>query len=397
MKKITVLGGAGAMGQVIVRDLVETADLDAIVIADFDLEKANKLKDQLADNKTSTAHADIRNLSQLVPILQGCNVVINSTPYYFNINVMEAALEAGCHYLDLGGLFHVTQKQLQLHEKFIKKNLVAILGIGAAPGITNVMAAAGAKDLDTVSDIHIAIGCVDFTQVNHPFVPPYALDTILDEYTKASMVYEDGKLAAKPPMSGEIAIAFPEPVGMVKAILTLHSEIATLPDSFRAKGLKQATFRLGLPVDFHEKLKFLVDLGMASTEAISTAEGKITPRKVLAKLVESFQMPSVEPNDCEVIRTDITGTRGRCEEKIRLETIVRPHERWKISSGALDTGVPPSIVAQMIVNGEIKANGVMAPELCVPQDLFFQELSRRSIVISQKSISLVESAAIPRD
>lgn len=393
MRKIVVLGGAGAMGQVIVRDLVETAAADQLIMADFNLDKANKIKSQLASPKLSTSHADIRNAASLVSVLRDASVVVNSTPYYFNVNVMEAALEAGCHYLDLGGLFHVTRKQLQLNDKFVQRKLSAVLGMGAAPGITNVMANAGVKELDTVSDIDIAIGCVDFVKADHPLAPPYALDTILDEYTKQPMVFERGEYVAKPPMSGELEIAFPEPVGSVKAILTLHSEIATLPESYRDKGVKNVTFRLGLPLEFHEKLKLLVDLGFGSNEAISTEEGSVTPRKVLAKLVERFPMPSEESDDCEVLRVDVKGIKQGRSELIRLETIVRPHKSWKVSSGALDTGVPPSIVAQMLVNGAITAKGVFAPEACVPDVQFFDELAKRSVIVTKKSILRAEPAA----
>src|SRR5439155_23798128 len=164
--KIVVLGGAGAMGQVICTDLAESAPVDQLVIADFDLQKAEELKNKLANKKVSATRADIRDTAQLTPALKGCDAVINSTPYYFNINVMEAALAAGCHYLDLGGLFHITRRQLELHSKFKESNLLAILGMGAAPGMTSIMAAHGAEQLDKVESIDIVIGCVDFAEVD---------------------------------------------------------------------------------------------------------------------------------------------------------------------------------------------------------------------------------------
>jgi lysine 6-dehydrogenase len=389
LKKIVVLGGAGAMGQIIVRDLAEAAEVDSVVIADFNLELAEKLKSELGGVKVSAVFADLTKRDQLVTLLKGATVVINSTPYLFNVDVMEAAAEAGCNYMDLGGLFHVTKKQLELHEKFKQLNLLAVLGMGAAPGMTNVMAAEGAEELDRVDSIDIYVGCVDFVKVDHPLAPPYSLDTILDEYTKQPMVFEEGEYRAKPPMSGEVTVDFPKPVGKAKAILTLHSEVLTLPTSYAKKHIKAVTFRLGLPQEFHEKLKLLVDLGLGSPEPVEVQGSQVVPRKVLAKMIEKFPVPAQTPDDCEVIRVDVKGAAKGVDKLVRLESIIYADKKWKVSCGALDTGVPPSIVAQMMAKGSIKEHGVLAPEECVPRQAFFDELAKRNIVINKSTANAV--------
>lgn len=381
--KITVLGGAGAMGQVIVRDLVESAPVASVKIADFDLGKAEELAESLSSPKLQVAFADIRNTDQLASVLSGETVVINSTPYYLNVKVMEAALQARCHYVDLGGLFHVTRQQMELNEAFKKNKLLAVLGMGAAPGMTNIMAAAGAQELERVDAIDIVVGCVDFAQVEHPMYPPYALDTLLDEYTKEPIVFENGEFKAVPPVSGEMEIDFPAPVGTASAIYTLHSEVATLPLSFESKQVKRVTFRLGLPSIFHERLKFLVELGFGSTEPFAAPEINMAPRQILAKILARFPQPKGDPDDCEVVRVDVTGMRNGAPASVRLEAIVRSCDRWKVSCGALDTGVPPSIVAQMIGAGSLREFGTIAPELCVPSEPFFSELAKRNIIVSK--------------
>lgn len=393
--RIVVIGGPGAMGQVIVRDLVESKPVKEVVIADFDEGKAKTLQQQLKSNKLSTAFVDITDVSKVTPALKGASVVINSTPYYYNVNVMEAALQAGCHYVDLGGLFHVSRKQLELDERFKKADLLAAIGMGAAPGMTNVMAAYAAEDMDTVESIDIAIGCIDFAVSNHPLAPPYALDTIIDEYTKEPMVFEDGEFKAVVPMSGEISIDFPEPVGRSKAIYTLHSEVATLPLSYKRRGIKRVTFRLGLPAEFHERLKFLMDLGFGSSDKIDTADGAASPRKILAKMIERFPAASVEPDDCEVVRVDVRGRKDGNETMVRMETTIFPHPQWKISCGALDTGVPPSVVAQMIAQNEIMERGVLPPELCVPAQPFFAELNKRTITMRKITEQSLQSNKQP--
>lgn len=377
------------MGQIIVRDLAESTVFDNIVIADFNLQAAEKLKEQVGSPKISAVFADLKKRDELATLLTGATVVINSTPYYFNTTVMEAAAQAACNYIDLGGLFHVTKEQQQLHDKFKQLNLLAVLGMGAAPGMTNVMAAEGANDLERIDSIDIYVGCVDFVQTDHPLAPPYALDTILDEYTKEPMVFEDGEYRAKPPMSGEVTVDFPQPVGKSKAILTLHSEVLTLPQTYSSKNIKSTTFRLGLPTEFHEKLKLLVDLGLGSIEPIDMQDAKVVPRKLLAKLIEKFPSPEQTPDDCEVVRVDVKGASNGVDKLIRLESVIYADKRWRVSCGALDTGVPPSIVAQMIARGDIKDHGALAPEVCVPRQLFFDELEKRNIVVKKTGANAV--------
>ncbi len=253
------------MGQIIIRDLSEAAEIDNVVIADFNLDLAEKLKNEIGGVKVSAVFADLTKRDQLVTLLKGATVVINSTPYLFNVDVMEAAAEAGCNYMDLGGLFHVTKKQLELHEKFKQLNLLAVLGMGAAPGMTNVMAAEGAEELDRVDSIDIYVGCVDFVQVDHPARSAIFARHHSRRIHQATYGFRRWRIPSKPPMSGEVTVDFPNPVGKAKAILTLHSEVLTLPTTYAKKHIKAVTFRLGLPQEFHEKLKLLVDLGLGST------------------------------------------------------------------------------------------------------------------------------------
>ena len=387
MKTVVVLGGAGAMGQIIVRDLAQFSQFDQIRIADFDREKAQNLAASSKDKRVQSTFADLKDKKSLQEALAGAALVINSTPYYFNVEVMRSALACGCHYMDLGGLFHVTRQQLELHDEFASKGLLAVLGMGAAPGLTNVMAAAAALELERVHSIDIVIGCIDFSKTNHPFAPPYALDTILDEYSLPPMVFEGYEFTAKEPMSGEVVTDFPAPVGQVKAIYTLHSEVATLPNSYSMKGIERVTFRLGLPLEFHERLKFLIELGFGKNELVGWGESAFHPRKVLAAMIQQLPQPQAVVDDCEVIRVDVGGANEGQEKTVRLEAIVKSDSAGNVSSGALDTGVPPSIVAQMILDGTIARKGVLAPENCIPHSQLFQQLEKRNIKVTSTHLA----------
>src|SRR5262245_50262789 len=91
-------------------------------------------------------------------VLKDVSAVAACLPYRLNLEVMEAALAAGTHYADLGGLYHVTLKQWELHGRFRDAGLSAVMGIGSAPGITNVLARLGADRLDAGGAIDLADG-----------------------------------------------------------------------------------------------------------------------------------------------------------------------------------------------------------------------------------------------
>jgi lysine 6-dehydrogenase len=111
----------------------------------------------------------------------------------------------------------------------------------------------------------------------------------------------------------------------------------------------------------------------------------------LARLLERFPQPIGAADDCEVVRVDVVGESAGRKRLTRLETTVYAHKQWNASCGALDTGVPPSIVAQMIGDGTIKQRGVLAPESCVPAQPFFRELSRRQITMRKISEEYLNS------
>src|ERR1017187_4177520 len=152
--KYVVIGGAGAMGRITVKDLVETCPKDEgteILIADYDLEKARVLSHIYCDPRVKAVQVDVKNTDQAVQTLAGSFVLINAAQYQLNLDVMEIALRLKCHYVDLGGLFHYTLKQLQLNDRFKAIDRTALLGMGAAPGITNILSRFGAAQPDTVA------------------------------------------------------------------------------------------------------------------------------------------------------------------------------------------------------------------------------------------------------
>jgi saccharopine dehydrogenase-like NADP-dependent oxidoreductase len=239
---ITVIGATGTIGRNVTAFL-ESWSAD-VAPRDFRLEGAE--------------HVDARDPASLSAALEGADVVVNAADYRLNLDVMRGALGAGAHYVDLGGLFHVTRQQLELDARFRAAGLTAILGLGSAPGKTNLLAAAAARRLgsDPVS-MEIWAATRDPAAAGHPFPAPYSVQTLRDELQMRPVVLRDGELEEVDPVSGAATRDFPEPVGRAEGIFTLHSELATLPVSLPT--LREASFRLCLSSGLLEKLLALED------------------------------------------------------------------------------------------------------------------------------------------
>jgi lysine 6-dehydrogenase len=380
-KTIVVLGGYGEMGKVIVTDLAETFK-GQIVIAGRSKDKAIKLAKSFKKQNIIGVQASSNNEQQMKKVLKGANVLINATNYYSNMEVMKHALSNNVNYVDLGGLYHVTKVQLKMHSKFKKKKLIAVLGCGSTPGITNVLAEFGSMKFDRVRSIDIAFADKDYTQYSQPFIVPYSMQTVFDEFTQKPAVLEKGRTKFVKPLSGEKRVEFPKPVGTIVCRYSLHSEVATLPSTYRDKGIRECSFRGGWDEDFVAKTKFMIDAGFANNKSVMIGNKKIIPREVAVSLLNRFMPPSkIRINDMEFLKVEIKGRKNGNPKKIAVYCKAFTNKKHNIPAGSWDTGVPPSIIAQEIVNGKIKEKGVMPTERCIAPSSFFKALKKRKMKI----------------
>jgi lysine 6-dehydrogenase len=385
---IAVLGGAGAMGRITVRDLAETASrgIDNIV-ADRDLGAARQVAARLP-RRVRVVAVDAGNPAAVTRALAGTTVLVNACHHDFNLRVMDAAMAIGSHYCDLGGLFHVTRQQLRRNTEFRRAGLLALCGIGSAPGIVNVMARARADRLEQVDEIHVAVATVDRTlrSGTSPLQTSYSLHTVLDEASRPAAVFTHGALRFVPALSGAEAVDFPRPIGRAFPVRVLHSELATLPRSFRHKGVREVSFRIAFPGDLTDRLRFVHALGLTGTEPIDASGARVVPRDVLLALLSRRPPPpAVGPRDeYEVLRVVLRGRRASRTVEDVIDCHVPGMPAWDVGVD-VDTGAPPSIVAQMIVAGAITVRGVLPPEQAVPPEPFFRELKRRGMSIRRRT------------
>lgn len=367
--KILVLGAAGAMAEVVLKDLEVFAPQAEITAADF-----REFVPKTANARF--APVDVRDEAATARLLAGHDAVLNCVTYYWNLPVMRAALAARVPYSDLGGLYHGSREQFELHDDFVAAGVPALLGMGSTPGITNAMAGILARDLDKVHEAHVRVGCLErgATAAGGPLPIPYALDTVLDEFALEPFIVEAGRAHPVPPRSGEEEIDFPSPVGRMRAIYTLHSEVAMFARSF--PGLTGASFKVAFEPAFMEKVRFLVELGFASREP---RVGGVSPRQMLLALGGDQTSPGGEPDDCDCLRVDVAGEIDGRPVRRRGESLIGPHREWGFGAGALDTGVPLAIAGVLLAERAVATPGVLCPEAALPFERFFAELAKRGI------------------
>jgi saccharopine dehydrogenase-like NADP-dependent oxidoreductase len=334
----------------------------------------------LNSSKIGLRRVDLGERENLVSALAGSDACLNATVYYSNLDVMQACLEARVHYIDLGGLFHTTRRQLELDSRFAEAGLSAVLGMGSAPGIPNVQARYAADRLETIESIRIYDGIRPPADGVPLFT--YAIPTILDEMTLEPMVFTGGAFAARPPMSGLEQYWFTSPLGLLPVNLSLHSEVATLPLSFREKGIQECFFKInawGLSPSLVETVRAMAELGFASREPIQAGGQAVVPRQVLVALLSKYVPPinaylappqNRPPDWVKEIVTEVRGTTEGRQVTYRLGTLT--------CKSALPTGVAPAVAAVWLAERRVRP-GVHPPEAVLEPEPFFQELERKDI------------------
>jgi saccharopine dehydrogenase-like NADP-dependent oxidoreductase len=386
--KVVVLG-SGLIGRCAVRDLVRSPEVADVVVADIEKERTEKFVEDLGSSKVHFEKVDVRDHGGTTAVLKGTDVALNAVQYYFNLDVMKAVLVAKTNYLDLGGLYHTTLKQLELDHEFKHAELTAVVGMGCVPGISNVMARWAVDSLDSVSTIRIRDGWRDLTPNAPRFVATWSIQTFADEFMQNAIVFENGELKEVPPISLPENVTFPDPIGEVEAFTTLHSELATFPTSFKEKGVRNVNWKEGGPKGWHLDYELLVKLGLMDKKPIAVSGVSVSPRNFFLQLLREKSLlghpEDVTPEDYECSRVEVMGEKGGQQAEIQLEVLCRSKREWKASSAQYGVGIPASIVAQMLGKGQIEKKGVLPPENCVDPEALFRELALRDMPVTVRT------------
>ena len=365
--RVAVLGAGGTIAPAIVRDLAESEEVTAMRLLDIDLRRAEAVATEHGGGKAQARQADATK--DLAEQLAGMEVLVNSAAYRINLAAMRASLDAGCHYMDLGGLYHVTAEQLKLSKEFEQRGRLALLGIGSAPGKTNLLAARAVRELPgkPISISVLAAGRDLDPPEKLSF--PYAVRTLLDEITMAPMALINGRPQEMRPLQDGPRADFGDPIGVADTIFTLHSEVLTFGDSF---GAPNVTFALSLSPKVLESLK---ELQGASEERI-------------AEVARSASPPSANTLSIHIV--EVSGP----ETVIRARSVTPPNEAWGLGGGIVSTASPAAAAVRLLARGSITKRGALPPESCIDPDEMFAELEARGVRFDVSSSPLEKAQAL---
>jgi lysine 6-dehydrogenase len=360
---VAVLGAAGTIAPAIVHDLARSDEVARMALLDLDPAKAGAVADQHGDGKASASGIDARDVRSLAAALRaaGAEVLLNTASYRINLEAMRACLEAGCHYLDLGGLYRMTLRQLELSAEFERAGRLAVLGIGSSPGKTNLMGAEAVRRLGQgaggIESIDVfAAGRDPAAPADGRLRPPYAIQTLIDELTLEPVVLRDGRPEQIAPLSDGGAVDYGDPIGEAETIYTLHSELATFGESF---GCREASFRLSLAPALLARLKELSD---ASAEEVAAA-------------AREAASPSNQTVSVHLVK--VAGADGSA---LTARAITRPH--FGLGGSVISTATPAAACVRLFARGALIATGVHPPERCIDPPLMFAELEARGCTFS---------------
>ena len=357
---VAVLGAGGTIAPAIVADLAQSDEVASMTLLDLDLGRAQAVADAHGGAKASAREIDARSVSDLASAIADADVLLNTASYRINLEAMRACLDAGCNYLDLGGLYWMTRRQVELDGDFKHAGLLAVLGIGSSPGKTNLMAARGVRELGDAGAIEsvdvMAAGRDPAAPNDGRMRPPYAIQTLLDELTLAPVVLRDGQAVEIDALAPGGAVAYGDPIGTAETIYTLHSELATFGESF---GCRESSFRLSLAGPLLERLKQL--LGASPDEVAAAASEAASPSN-------------------ETVSVHLVAVRSAEGATVTVRAITRAH--FGLGGSVVSTATPAAATVRLFARGSLTETGAMPPERCIDPDEMFAELEARGCSFS---------------
>ncbi|MGZ4186429.1 MAG: saccharopine dehydrogenase family protein [Solirubrobacteraceae bacterium] len=357
---VAVLGAGGTIAPAIVADLAQSEEVRSMTLLDLDQSRAQAVADSHGGGKASAGEIDARSVDDLAAAIGEAGVLVNTASYRINLEAMRACLQAGCNYLDLGGLYWMTGRQRELGADFERAGLLAVLGIGSSPGKTNLMAARGVRELGEAAQLQtidvMAAGRDPAAPDDGRMRPPYAIQTLLDELTLAPVVLRDGQPVEIDALTPGGSVSYGDPIGTAETIFTLHSELATFGESF---GCRESSFRLSLAGPLLERLKQLV--GASADEVAAAAREAASPSN-------------------ETVSVHLVALRTADDRSLTVRAISRPH--FGLGGSVVSTAAPAAATARLFARGSLTATGALPPERCIEPDEMFAELETRGCSFS---------------
>lgn len=387
--KVLALGGPGAMGAVAVRTAVNIAGVTEIVVADQDLNAAEGLARRLPDASVAVRaiQVDVTDEAALRAALAPADVVLNTVgPYYrFGLAVLQAAIDTRTHYLDICDDWEPTLQMLELDAAARNREVCAIIGMGASPGISNLLAAIAAAELDSVRDAYTAWpvdvdGAGDTTRDDAQLLGPDGRPSAaavhwMQQSSGTIKGVTAGRLTEQRPLrpvslrlpggrrGTAYSIGHPEPI-------TLHRTLEPSGDAINL--MVMSTWAMA----YLDTLRRDIDSGKLTNEAAAGAFAAPTLRRILRSAPTALHAKG--PGTLPPFFAAVSGTRqGRPHMVLAHLNLTGPPQdpaHALLGDMARVTGIPLAIGMAQLIDGTARTPGVHPPEAVIDPTRFFADL-----------------------
>jgi lysine 6-dehydrogenase len=390
--KLLVIG-SGMMGSAATFDMARQAQVASVTLADNNLKLAKEVAARVnrltGDKKVRAVLLDAGDQKAAARLMSGHVAALSAVPYFLNLGLAKAAVEAGCHFADLGGNNTVVRQELALSRKAEKRGVALAPDCGVSPGMASVLGGELIRRLGGRADaLRIYVGGLPEKPV-----PPFhyqlvfSVEGLINEYVEPARILRRGKLVTVEPLTEPEDFHMPG----FPPLVAFHTSggTSTLPESFEGKVGECFEKTLRYP-GHYDLLCELKALGLFSGEKMKVGSAEIAPRAVMSKVFEG-KFASKGPDVCimrieahESVRTP--GVRGllggRLQGRVATFTLVDHYDpKTDMSAMMRTTAFPASIVVQMLASGAMPQRGAVLQERDVPADMFLDEMSRRGISI----------------
>ena len=385
-----LLVGVGGVGEAITTAAKGRPWLEQMVLADHNLERAHEVGARLGDETTFPVEwIDASDIEQIVRLIHkyGLDLVMNAVEPVYNENIFDAAFQVGVTYMDMAltlpkrhphdpyHLAHVKlgDYQFERAEKWKEKGLLALVGMGVDPGLSDVFAAYAAKHLfDRIDELGVRDGS-DIEIQGYGFAPGFSIWTTIEECLNPPVIWERerGWFTTETFSEAEV-FDFPE-VGPVECVNVEHEEVLLVP---RFLDVGRVTFKYGLGERFIDVLRTIQLLGLDSKELVEVKGVKVAPRDVVAAVLPDPAHLGDKMVGKTCVGTWVKGEKdGAPREVFLYQSTDNQESMAKYGSQAVvwQTGVNPVIAMELLSEGIWGGVGVLGPEAFDP-DPYLQRM-----------------------
>jgi saccharopine dehydrogenase-like NADP-dependent oxidoreductase len=361
--------GTGGVGAAVGAVAQRRDFFERITFADLDPARPQALVERLDDDRFAAARVDASDQASVAALAGDADVVLNATDPRFNLPIFGAAFETRSTYLDMAMSLSrpgtlLGQEQLDQHERWQEAGLLALVGIGVEPGLSDVFARYAADHLFAEIDEVAVRDGANLAVEGYDFAPTFSIWTTIEECLNPPLVWElERGWYTTEPFSEPEVFDFPEGIGPLECVNVEHEEVVLVP---RWVDCRRVTFKYGLGEEFIEVLKTLHKLGLDSTEPISVRGVEVAPRDVVAAALPDPATLGDRMHGKTCAGTFVTGTGRDGQPRATYLYHVSDNEQTMRDYGSqavvLQTALSPVVALELLASGSWAGAGVLGPE-----------------------------------